>query len=185
MGIFSNPKPLHPRFQLPKVANRECNKMGLPNMSSMMMANIRWFEWQAKNGQDQSYWWTRIFDSEEFWNNLNINVGQFAFNVAHFAASKEGLQNDKAIVDDLFVYAKLGVLAGMFEKASNTTPPEICHPLIWNAINFFQMSAHKLEDRVEIPEQSLLLRECTAWAGYALGKIPNITVEQVFTNWRR
>ena len=33
-------------------------------------------------------------------------------------------------------------------------------------------------------ESSLLLRECTTWAGYALGKIPNITVEQVFANWR-
>ena len=153
-------------------------------MSSMFMPNLKWLEWQAKQGQDQTYWWTKIFDSEEFWTNINIDIGQFAFNIAHAAATREGLQENREIVDDIFVNAKLGVLAGMFEKASRATEPSDCHPVIWNAINFFNMGVRDMDGRAKIPDSSLLLRECTTWAGYALGKIPNITVEQTFANWR-
>jgi hypothetical protein len=184
MGLFSNPKPLHPRFELPKVSPRDCSRMALPHMSSMLMPNLKWFEWQAKQGQDQTYWWSRIFDSEEYWENNNIDVGQFAFNVAHSAAAREGLEQNKEIVEDIFINAKLGVLAGMFEKASQTTSAEDCHPVVWNAMNFFNMGVRDMEGRPRIPESSLLLRECTTWAGYALGKIPGITVEQVFARWR-
>jgi hypothetical protein len=153
-------------------------------MSSMLLPNLKWFEWQAKQGQDQTYWWRKVLDSEEFWTNMNVDIAQFAFNIAHGAAMREGLQENKAILDDLFVHAKLGVLAGMFEKASNATAPGDCHPVIWNAMNFFNMGVRDIEDRAEIPKSSLLLRECTTWAGYALGKVPNITVEQTLTNWR-
>ncbi len=184
MGLFSNPKSLHPRFELPKVSPRDCSRMALPHMSSMLMPNLKWFEWQAKQGQDQTYWWSRIFDSEEYWENNNIDVGQFAFNVAHSAAAREGLEQNKEIVEDIFINAKLGVLAGMFEKASQTTSAEDCHPVVWNAMNFFNMGVRGMEGRPQIPESSLLLRECTTWAGYALGKIPGITVEQVFARWR-
>ena len=61
MGLFSNPKPLHPRFELPKVSPRECSRMALPHMSSMLMPNFKWFDWQAKQGQDQTYWWDMCF----------------------------------------------------------------------------------------------------------------------------
>lgn len=115
---------------------------------------------------------------------MNIDIGQFAFNIAHSAAAREGLEENKEIVEDIFVNAKLGVLAGMFEKASQTTAPGDCHPVVWNAMNFFNMGVRDMEGRAKIPESSLLLRECTTWAGYALGKVPNITVEQVFANWR-
>ena len=185
MGFFNNPKPIHPRFELPKVSPRECSKMSLPNMSSMFMPNLKWFEWQAKQGQDQTYWWTKVLDSEEFWTNINIDIGQFGFNIAHAAATREGLQENKEIVEDIFVHAKLGVLAGMFEKASQATTPGDCHPVIWNAISLFNMSVRDMDGRPKIPESSLLLRECTTWAGYALGKIPTISVEQVFDNWRK
>ncbi len=115
---------------------------------------------------------------------MNVDIGQFAFNIAHGAAMREGLHENKVIVDDIFIHAKLGVLAGMFEKASKATAPGDCHPVIWNAMNFFNMGVRDMEGRAEIPTSSLLLRECTTWAGYALGKIPNITVEQTFANWR-
>jgi hypothetical protein len=150
----------------------------------MFMPNFKWFEWQAKQGQDQTYWQTRIFESEDFWTNMNIDIGQFAFNIAHAAASREGLHENKELVGEIFINAKLGILAGMFEKASQTTTAGDCHPVIWNAMNFFNMGVRDMEGRVEIPEPSLLLRECTTWAGYAFSKIPNITVEQVFANWR-
>lgn len=184
MGLFGNPKPLHPRFELPKVSPRDCFRMELPNMSAMLMPNFKWFEWQVKQGQDETYWWTRIFDSEEFWKNLNIDIGQFAFNIAHSAASREGLQENKEIIDEIFVNAKLGVLAGMFEKASQATLPANCHPVVWNAMKSFNIRARDREGRAKMPESSLLLPECTTWAGYVLGKVPNITVEQVFANWR-
>ena len=184
MGLFGNPKPMHPRFELPKVASRECSKMSLPNMSSMIVPNFKWFEWQAKRGQDQSYWWKKIFDSEEFWKNMKIDIGEFALGIAYAAATREGLEKNKEIVGDIFIHAKLGVLAGMFEKASQTTSPSDCHPIIWNAMNFFNLEVSDMEGRAKIPESSLLLRECTTWAGYAFGKIPNINVEQVFANWR-
>ncbi len=184
MGLFSNPKSLHPRFELPKVSPRDCSRMALPHMSSMLMPNLKWFEWQAKQGQDQTYWWTRIFNSEEYWEKNNIDIGQFAFNIAHSAAAREGLEQNKEIVEDIFINAKLGVLAGMFEKASQTTSAGDCHPVVWNAMNFFNMGVRDMEGRPQIPESSLLLRECTTWAGYALGKIPGITVEQVFARWR-
>ena len=184
MGFFSSPKPLHPKFELPKVSPRECSLMTLPNMNSKPMLNFRWFEWQAKQGQDQTYWWTKIFDSEDFWTDMKIDIGQYAFNIALSAASLEGLEKDKEIVEDIFVNAKLGVLAGMFEKASQATSPRDCHPVVWNAMNLFNKGIRDMEGRAEIPESSLLLRECTTWAGYALGKMPNIKVEQVFENWR-
>ena len=94
------------------------------------------------------------------------------------------LQSHSFRIEDIFVNAKLGVLAGMFEKASQATAPGDCHPVVWNAMNFFNMGVRDMEGRAKIPESSLLLRECTTWAGYALGKVPNITVEQVFANWR-
>ena len=184
MGIFKNSKPIHPRFELPKVSPRECFRMSLPQMSSMSMPNFKWVEWQAKQGQDQTFWWTKIFDSEEFWKQMNIDIGQLAFNIAHEAASREGLKENSEIVEDLFIHAKLGVLAGMFEKASQTTSPGDSHPVVWNAITFFNMGVLGMKDRPKIPDSSLLLRECTTWGGYALGKIPNITVQQVFANWR-
>ena len=184
MGLFSNPKPIHPRFELPRVSPKECTEMSLPNMSVMWMPNFRWIDWQAKKGQDQTYWWTKIFDSEEFWTNFDIDIGQFAFNIAHAAATREGFQENREIVDDIFVNAKLGVLAGMFEKSSQATAISDCHPLIWNAMVFFNLGVSNMKDRVKIPESSPVLRECTTWAGYALGKIPTITVEQTFANWR-
>jgi hypothetical protein len=184
MAFFGSPKPVHPRFELPKVSPRECTEMSLPNIHSITMLNLRWLEWQAKRGQDTSYWWTRIFDSEEFWSSPNIDLGQYAFNIALKAATLENLSESKEIIDDLFVHAKLGILSGMFERASNTTSPRDCHPLIWNAMKFFQMDARKMPEQVEIPKESPVLRESTTWAGYAFGKIPNITIEQVFSKWR-
>ena len=72
----------------------------------------------------------------------------------------------------------------MFEKASQATVPANCHPIVWNAMKSFNIRARDREGRVKMPESSLLLPECTTWAGYVLGKVPNITVEQVFANWR-
>jgi len=184
MGVFSNPKPIHPRFELPKVAPRECSRMSLPKMSAVMFPIIKWLDWQAKQKQDQAFWIAKILDSEEFWTNMNIDIGQFAFNIAHAAATKENLVENSDLVDDLFAHARLGVLAGMFEKASQATSPGDCHPLIWNAMTFFNMSVRDMEGRVEVPNSSLMLRECTTWAGYALGKVPNITIGQVFADWR-
>ena len=111
--------------------------------------------WQAKQGQDQTYWWVKIFDSEEFWTNINIDIGQFAFNIAHSAAAREGLEHNKEIVEDIYINAKLGVLAGMFEKASQATAPGDCHPVVWNAMNFFNMGVRDMEGRAKIPESSL------------------------------
>lgn len=161
--------------------------MSLPDMNVLWTPNWAWLEWQAKKGQDRSYWWTNIFDSENFWTNINIDIGQFAFNIAHAAATREGLQENKEIVDDIFVYAKLGVLAGMFEKASQATAISNCHPLIWNAMISFNLDSDvvNMAGRPKIPKSSPLLRESTTWAGYALGKIPTISVEQVFDKWRK
>jgi hypothetical protein len=184
MAFFGSPKPVDPRFELPKVSPRECTEMSLPNIHSITMLNIRWVEWQVKRGQDKSYWWKKIFDSEEFWNVPSFDVGQYSFNVAYKAATLENVHENKEILDDLFVYSKLGLLAGMFERASNATSPKDCHPLIWNAMRFFHMDARSLPDQVSMPEESPVLRESTTWAGYALGKIPNITIEQVFAKWR-
>ena len=184
MGLFSNPKPLHPRFELPKVPQRDQVGIPFPNMNAMFMPNLKWLEWQAKQVQDRTYWWVRIFETEEFWATWDIDIGQSVFNIAHEAATREGLQENKEIVEQIFIHAKLGVLAGMFEKASEAIGPSACHPIIFNAIIDFNMCVRDMEGRPKLPESSLLLPECATWAGYVLGKIPNITVEQTFANWR-
>jgi hypothetical protein len=150
----------------------------------MIIPNIKWFEWQAKQGQPQSYWWNKIFESEAYWEKSQVDIGKYASQITYVAGELEGLLENQQLIQEISINARLGFLAGMFERASNTTGQKDCHPLIWNAMIFFNLEISEIEGRVKMPDASPLLRECTTWAGYALGKIPGITVREVFANWR-
>ena len=185
MGIFSKPTPIHTMFELPRVSKKDCYQVSLPNMNLMAFPDVKWLNWQMRNNQPPSYWWSKIFESENYWNELQVDVNECAYHIAYMAASLENLQTDEVLVQDLLLNAKFGVLSGIFERASQSTADHSCHPIIWNSIVYFNLESAGIEIRPKLPEISLLLRDCVTWAGLAFSKIPYITVKQVFTNWRK
>ena len=183
MGIFSKPKPIDPMFTLPSVTSKECVKIFLPNKSSYPMANLRWVEIQYRNKQGPDYWVTKIYETEDFFTN-RINLSEFAGSVVMSGCKADGLKETEETFATLFTSAKFGLLAGMFEGASNATKDEDCHPLTWNALKFFNQSIKK-EFKEPFAEKHTMLLESMVYAGYVAAKLEKTTPELVFSQWSR
>jgi len=181
MGIFSKPKPIDPMFALPSVMSRECVKLFLPNKSSYPMANLRWVEIQYRNKQGPDYWVTKIYETEDFFTS-RINLPELAGSVAMSGCRADGFKETEDSFATLYTSAKFGLLAGMFEGASNATKGNDCHPITWNALKFFNQSINE-EFKEPFAEKHPMLLESMVYAGYVMARLEQASPESVFAHW--
>ena len=176
-------------FYLPKVKLGHCVKMILPNINSRPMLNMEWLEWQFKQGQDQSYWIERIMQSQDIYEGA-IDIFESSLKIAMACDEVEsryrisvGEEISKRNVSYLEPIARFGLLAGLYERASKSTSGERCHPLVVNAIITFSKSIPERDKESELDEQDPLLILTTCWAGFTVGKTPEISLKKVFSQW--
>jgi hypothetical protein len=181
MGIFSKPKPIDPMFTLPSVMSRECVEVFLPRKSAFPMSNMRWVEIQFSKKQGQNYWVDKISESESYFSTNKDLTPQIAA-IAKAGCEADGFKPNEEAWLTLFVLAKFGLLAGMFEKASNTTKEKDCHPLPWNALKFYSQSLRD-EDEKPFGEKHRMLLTYMVYAGYLMGKLEKASPEYVFSHW--
>lgn len=185
MGLFGKSrKPLDSRFELAKVSSRQCTKVILPSMYQMPMLNPLALGRIFQEGASGDALVKRVMESEEYWRDRGVDVDQLAYGVAKLACRLEGLDEDESIVTECFVLAKMGLLMGLFERASGTTSSTDCHPEMWNSLVLMARHSDDRESRKTLPENSALLYSTTAYAAYVLGKMESMTLEKLFVNWR-
>jgi len=181
MGIFSKPKPIDPMFTLPSVMSRECVRIFLPNKSSYPMMNLRWVDIQYRNKQGPEYWIEKVFGSEDFFAS-RLDIPVIAGALVTNGCKADSFKVTEDTFATLFISAKFGLLAGMFENASNSTKKEDCHPLTWNSLKFFNQSIDKEFEEAFAPDHKMLL-ECMVYAGYAMAKLEQTNPEIIFSKW--
>jgi hypothetical protein len=182
MGLFSNAKSLSPIFQLPKVFGRECVQLFTPKKSSFPVANLRWVDNQFKSGQGPEFWVIKIFDSEKYWLQQGRDIQIEAAGLVAAACRADSFQHDKETWSTLFLSAKFGLLAGLFEVASGATKVNDCHPLTWNALTFFNQSIAD-EQKEPFEDEHKMLLICMPYGGYVYGKLKNVSAHDIYAQW--
>ena len=145
------------------------------------MTNLRWVDIQFRNKQGSDYWVTKIYETEDFFAS-RIDLPELAGSVAMSGCKAAGLKATEETFATLYTSAKFGLLAGMFEGASNATKSDDCHPLTWNALKFFNQSINE-EYKEPFAEKHSMLLESMVYAGYMMAKLERATPESVFSNW--
>ncbi len=82
----------------------------------------------------------------------------------------------------MYLSAKFGLLAGLFEVASGATKVNDCHPLTWNALTFFNQSI-KDEQKALFGDEHRMLLVCMPYGGYVYGKLKNLSAYDVYAQW--
>lgn len=188
MALFGGRSPMDPRFELPKVSSRECTELRLPRRSVYAMANHAWTatQWEKGIAPNPAEMVIRIFDSEVFWERFMPNVEEVALAIAVHLASTEAMELDVDQENMLFQSARFGMLAGMFDHASETTEDMYCHPEIWNARSYYSTFARERYERKSDSEtEDIFLMNCdkASEAGLVMGKIGGISVMELFEHW--
>ncbi len=145
------------------------------------MSNMRWVEIQFSKKQGQNYWVDKISESESYFSTNKDLTPQIAA-IAKAGCEADGFKPNEEAWLTLFVLAKFGLLAGMFEKASNTTKEKDCHPLPWNALKFYSQSLRD-EDEKPFGEKHRMLLTYMVYAGYLMGKLDNPNPQKIFSHW--
>jgi len=155
----------------------------------MAMMNFKWLEKQMSSGayQDPMLTVNRIMESADFWKQIEVvNLDGSTDALVQYVMAIETLSLDEDDFADLYLAANFGLLAGLFEGASKTTPKDECHPEIWNAMS--RLGAMRREERggKEISEKDskfLFLCQKTSEAGYVMSKLGGLTMGEVFKRW--
>ena len=145
------------------------------------MSNMRWVEIQFSKKQGQNYWVDKISESESYFSTNKDLTPQIAA-IAKAGCEADGFKPNEEAWLTLFVLAKFGLLAGMFEKASNTTKEKDCHPLPWNALKFYSQSLRD-EDEKPFGEKHRMLLTYMVYAGYLMGKLDSPNPQKIFSHW--
>lgn len=170
-------------FTLPSVMSRECVKLFLPNKSQFPMSNWRWVEIQMRNKQGQDNWVNKIYDSEDYFGS-RVDLPDLAGSIAFSGCEADDFESTEDAYATLSTLANFGLLAGMYEVASNSTKKDDCHPLTWNALKFFNQSVQE-EFKEAFGEKHMMLLECMVYAGYAAAKLEMVTPGLVFSQWNK
>lgn len=189
MGIFSKPAPLDPRFFLPPVKKMDCTQLNFPCKSEMAMMNFKWLDKQMSLGkyEEPLVLVNRIMESADFWNQIDvINLDDATNALVQYVMGLESLKLKEDDFAELYMAAKFGLLAGLFESASKTTDKAACHPDIWNAMS--RLSSMRGEERggKEISEKDfafLFICQKASEAGHVMGKLGGLTLGEVFKRW--
>lgn len=142
------------------------------------MSNMRWLEIQFSKKQGPDYWVDKISESESYFS-ARIDLSPIVAAIAQAGCEADGFKPDEEAWLTLFVLAKFGLLAGMFEKASNTTKEKDCHPLPWNALKFYTKNLRD-EDKEPFGEEHRMLLTHMVYAGYLMGKLDTQILKKFF-----
>ena len=129
----------------------------------------------------------RIMESADFWNQIDvINLDDATNALVQYVMGLESLKLKEDDFAELYMAAKFGLMAGLFESASKTTDKAACHPDIWNAMS--RLSSMRGEERggKEISENDfafLFICQKASEAGHVMGKLGGLTLGEVFKRW--
>ena len=183
MGIFSKPKPIHPMFDLPRASVRECGAMHLPSKVRMALPSVHWLEMMAQSGDTFASWINRVSETESFWTSHQINCDEVAQAIAYRVMHLEQQHNHEDLLITGIVFSKFGLLLGLYERASNATKPTECHPLIQNVVIGLKIAFDDGEVMNNLPEDASHLLYLCGWAGYVMGKVPDLSMNDLFQEW--
>ena len=189
MGIFSKPTPLDPRFLLPSVKKIDCTQLLFPCKSELAVMNFKWVDKQMSSGkyQEPMLLVNRIMESADFWEAVEIvDLDEATNSLVQYVMAIESLKLNEDDFAELYVAAKFGLLAGLFESSSKTTDRESCHPEIWNAMS--RLSSIRGQERVreegsDSDSAFLFICQKTAEAGHVMGKLGGLTLGELFKRW--
>ena len=189
MGLFSKPAPLDPRFALPSVKKMECTQLHFPCKSEMAMMNFKWLEKQMASGdyQEPLILVNRIMETADFWKEIEVvNLDSSTDAIVQYVMALESLKLKEDDFTELYVAARFGILAGLFESASKTTGKNACHPEVWNAMSrlgSMRRSERGGENISEEDSKFLFICQKTTEAGYVMGKVGGLTIGEIFKRW--
>ena len=189
MGLFSKPGPLDPRFALPSVKKMECTQLHFPCKSEMAMMNFKWLEKQMASGdyQEPLILVNRIMETADFWKEIEVvNLDSSTDAIVQYVMALESLKLKEDDFTELYVAARFGILAGLFESASKTTDKNACHPEVWNAMSrlgSMRRSERGGENISEEDSKFLFICQKTTEAGYVMGKVGGLTIGEIFKRW--
>jgi hypothetical protein len=189
MGLFSKPAPLDPRFALPSVKKMECTQLHFPCKSEMAMMNFKWLEKQMASGdyQEPLILVNRIMETADFWKEIEVvNLDSSTDAIVQYVMALESLKLKEDDFTELYVAARFGILAGLFESASKTTDKNACHPEVWNAMSrlgSMRRSERGGENISEEDSKFLFICQKTTEAGYVMGKVGGLTIGEIFKRW--
>jgi hypothetical protein len=189
MGLFSKPGPLDPRFALPPVKKMECTQLHFPCKSEIAMMNFKWLEKQMAIGKYEERLLTvnRIMETENFWEQIEAaNLDGSTDAIVQYVMALESLKLSEEEFTELYVAARFGILAGLFESASKTTDKNACHPEVWNAmsrVNVIRRDGRGGENISEEDSKFLFICQKTTEAGYVMGKVGGLTLGEIFKRW--
>ena len=189
MGLFSKPAPLDPRFALPPVKKMECTQLHFPCKSEMAMMNFKWLEKQMASGnyQEPLILVNRIMETADFWKEIEVvNLDSSTDAIVQYVMALESLKLKEDDFTELYVAARFGILAGLFESASKTTDKNACHPEVWNAMSRLSSMRRNERGGENISEEDskfLFICQKTTEAGYVMGKVGGLTIGEIFKRW--
>jgi hypothetical protein len=189
VGIFSKATPLDPRFLLPPVKKLDCTQLLFPCKSEMAVMNFKWVDKQMSSGkyQEPMLLVNKIMESADFWDAVEIvNLDEATNSLVQYVMAIESLKLNEDDFAELYVAAKFGLLAGLFESSSKTTDRDSCHPDIWNAMSRLSSIRGQERNRQEGSNSySAFLHVCqkTAEAGHVMGKLGGLTLGELFNRW--
>jgi len=189
MGLFSKPAPLDPRFALPSVKKMECTQLHFPCKSEMAMMNFKWLEKQMASGnyQEPLILVNRIMETADFWKEIEVvNLDSSTDAIVQYVMALESLKLKEDDFTELYVAARFGILAGLFESASKTTDKNACHPEVWNAMSRLSSMRRNERGGENISEEDskfLFICQKTTEAGYVMGKVGGLTIGEIFKRW--
>lgn len=189
MGIFSKPSPLDSRFALPPVKKMDCTQLHFPCKSEMAMMNLKWLDKQMASGsyKEPLLMVNRIMETADFWNEIEgVNLDSSTDAIVQYVMALESLKLKEDDFKELYVAARFGILAGLFESASKTTNKNACHPEVWNAMS--RLSSMRRNERggeniSEEVSKFLFICQKTTEAGYVMGKVGGLTMGEIFVRW--
>lgn len=183
MGLFGKSKSKFGGDILPAVANSDYIDIELPRMHVMYMPDFEWIFKLQSNGVDRFHWLGVIseLDSTHL-SGMKDSLIEGYKSVVIDVVSIEELPNEQQILDSIYPFARIGVLAGMLDNISKVTPQGKCHPIVWLSLNVLFMETVNDEKGYKFPENQLGIKQATALAGYGLAR--GLDHELVYSKWK-
>ena len=181
--FFNRLKPANLTAGLPGLSTRECLPLTMPNSNSLIGLDYGSLTKMAKIGLGTDYWIVKIYESEGSWKALSIDVDSTVLPIVRKACEMRNAVPTTEEEKVLLVGTSFGMLAGLYESSSNTTSAQLCHGFIWNSLVAFTQSCPAFYQSSSFHEANPAVFSNMPFLGYAVGKVPNLEFNRLFSRW--
>ena len=183
MPIFGRKSQKGTLFLLPEISPENCIPLVMPNIQRGDLIDIVSLQRLLREGQNMPDWIIRISDSEKFWDANSVDISSTVIPIVHIACARQNAEPDDVWGGVLLMLAKFGMLAGYYERKAGVTPPELCHPLIWNCVAGFRRTMPEEFVETSFYQTNTNLFSVMSYLGYVFGKVPDMNSEVLFSEW--